>query len=331
MSPRPIAADVFGFLDESVRANAEFLLRKADVETSAGFVQFGMGEDLLPVIVVPLMPDEPDREDDKARGFQVKTALIPGLGETRGLMLKCLDSRLKGPFAYLADDVCVSLGSAPDRQAGIVCMEVLERWRSLFQLKGPETLSQSAQIGLISELHVLERALDVSTDAGTAWMGPDKGRNDFLAAHASIEVKATLSRDTFAVGIHGLRQLEVPDEGNPLWIFAEQLEPYPEGDSVESVVGRVLDKISDRVAFLTKLDSVGVRLEDLNRYESRYRTVRRRLIPVNDAFPRITPNTLSNIEHADHFTRVDYSIEIGAIPSPFPDEEALFRVGELFK
>ncbi|MGH3281041.1 MAG: PD-(D/E)XK motif protein, partial [Trebonia sp.] len=73
-----------------------------------------------------------------------------------------------------------------------VCVSILDRWRDLFNPKAGRLLSEQALVGLLAELHVLERIAGRASGAAALrlWTGPDKARADFTGSLASLDFRS---------------------------------------------------------------------------------------------------------------------------------------------
>ena len=287
-------------------------------------VQHAIDASGFAALLVPLEADEPDVQDTDSKGLRLDTHQFgDSAGRSRYLLLRCEDVGVDRQFALLVDDVLQALESRT-LSAGRTTLLVLERWRDLFGPVVSRLLSANAQAGLLAELHVLEVLASTDIDAMEAWTGPNGGRHDFSGRNASVEVKATTRRDQFTVGIHGSKQLDPPASGT-LFLYAEQLERSPRGESIADVVSRLID-LSEIQAqkLLSSLEAVGFRLSDSEVYETfRFDVLRTRVCLVDDSFPRIVRDSFKDATLMDRIVRLDYSIDIAAAPESAPDANAL--------
>lgn len=145
-------------------------------------------------------------------------------------------------FAQLCSDLIESSRSvAPSAAAGHLLARLL-RWRELLESgAGPMTMSKLR--GLVGELLVLERCLDIWSpdDVVSGWMGPVSGPQDFVLPGRRIEVKATFSSSR-SVHISSLEQL---DTDEPLTLAVVTLTTMPGGAGIAPT--ELVARIDNRV------------------------------------------------------------------------------------
>ena len=326
------AISIFKLLHSAAARPAEFLTRDSGIEVGGGTVKLAVDSRGLPLLLVPLSSAEASMSDARSRGILIETHLIvPADESSRTLLFRCEDAALTEQFARLVDDIMHSL--ARDTQSpGAVAIAVFERWRSLFEPTSSTLLNREAQIGLLAELHFLERLVDADRlghEGLAAWTGPEKARHDFVVKSMSVEVKATTSRDQFLIAIHGAKQLESPEEGS-LYVYAEQFEEAPGGDSLASAVERLTTSLDDAHGFLQRLQASGYSVADREAYSLfTFRRVRSKVCAIDNAFPRIVRKALKNEHTIDQIQGLQYSIDIGPLTAATSDLLALDFASEL--
>lgn len=324
------ALEAYALLRQIGAKPAEFQSRETGVEIADQPVQHAIDSQGLPLLLVPLGQEEPDIQDLNSKGVSLTTHDFPQ-HETlvRTLVVRCLDPRLERQFFLMVDDMVGALNPKVVA-SGTVCLQVLTRWRELFEPNQLALLSSSAQLGLLAELHVLETLIENSPEAGfNAWAGPSGGRHDFVTEKYSVEVKATTHRDSLTVKIHGAMQLDDNGLGN-LSVYVEQMEFSPTGESLPDAIDRIAGKVVDQAALFQNLRQVGYRLEDAEGYRlSRMVVLRARLCMVDQDFPRIIAASMKQPIVLDRIERLEYAIDVGPLPSPVSDEQALRHVQRL--
>ncbi|TWB45552.1 putative PD-(D/E)XK family protein DUF4420 [Rhizobium sp. ERR 922] len=112
----------------------------------------------------------------------------------------------------------------------------LAAWRAFLrdQVSG---LSRNEMVGLIGELFVLDRLLDVNAKAVAAWKSPDDGLHDFVLSGHGLEIKTALG-PTRQIHISTLDQLDNSGLAS-LHIAHVRL--------VDSVAGSTLGEIATRI------------------------------------------------------------------------------------
>jgi hypothetical protein len=75
-------------------------------------------------------------------------------------------------------------------------------------------MDRSRVVGLVAEMVVLNRLLDMSPSAWRCWRGLVGDRHDFRARDVSLETKTSLGAGSREVTINGIDQLEPPAGGS---------------------------------------------------------------------------------------------------------------------
>lgn len=324
------ALDAYALLRKIGARTAEFQSREAGIEVNGNPVQHAIDSNGLPLLLVPLGPEEAELTDVKSKGVSLTSHILRQHEDlVRTLVVRCLDSRLERQFFLMVDDMVGAL-KLNLSNPGLSCLEVVAKWRELFELQHVGLLSSSAQIGLLAELHVLEMLVKRDPVAGLqVWAGPNGGRHDFLTEKCSVEVKATTHRDNLTVKIHGAKQLDDYGRGN-LWVYVEQMEFSPAGESLPNVIDRIAARVVDKALLFRQLGRLGYKLEDADDYDgSRLVVLRTRLCPVDQDFPRLVSSSLKHPALLDRIERLEYSIDMGTLISPVGDDAALSKVGKL--
>jgi hypothetical protein len=312
MSTAERAENIFALLASERAAGPDLAIRESDVSLSGGRVSHALDADGRPAVLVPLAEGQASPEDSRTRGVTIRRRELLDRGKLRlFLVVRSEEATLDPQFALFADDLLAALTEHPEAP-GTTCMAVLERWRELMAAPPLPLLSRSALAGLLAELHALEvLAARDPASALAAWCGPEGGRHDFANEHGAIEVKATTGREGFKVQIHGVMQLEYPEQG-PLTLYAEQMEMVNQGgDSVPDAVDRVQSLGTPRQVLRDRLEAIGFRSSDADIYRAvRFSVLRRAIAEVDDAFPRIVRDSFTDPSLPDYATDISYSIDL---------------------
>ena len=300
--------------------------RLCGVSVAAGDVRHALDTDGVRHLLIPVETDV-DVEDRQSRGVTVctRTLIEPdGDEERRFIDVRCEERTLKDLFSVVCDEVLVHLVDTPDA-ARTAVITVMNRWRELLGPARSTLLGEEKIKGLLGELHFVEEiAHNDPRSALTPWTGPDLARHDFTGYRLDVEVKASSVADGMTVHINGLRQLEGPAEGGDLYLLVERMEAVTVGgDSIPSMVTRLVDLGVDRHALLQELSSMGVNPADFPAYERiRYATLESRAYLVDDAFPRLVRSSVASPEHLDRYSRVEYWLDLaGQPPVPLPEAQ----------
>ncbi|HYF80529.1 MAG TPA: PD-(D/E)XK motif protein [Symbiobacteriaceae bacterium] len=240
------------------------------------------------------VPTEQDWvSDERSRGLLVKgrQLVVEGQPLRPFIDLTCTDRNGHDAFDMVANEILQRLteGSTPTQAV----TRTLERWRRFWgnALKG--ALSDEALLGLFGELWFLSVWLLPSTIKTVEyWAGPTGARHDFQFPSQSVEVKATLSTRGHIHHIHGVDQLEAPENG-PLYLFSLRArQEAGSSNSLVSLIRRIEGQLSGapkaRDIFETRLAQSNYSPAHDDYYDQRrFRIVEERLYWVDAEFPRI--------------------------------------------
>ena len=189
-------------------------------------------------------------------------------------------------------------------------IEKYEDWSAFFAAGGLGKDSTSKVVGLIGELLILEKVIDLFDETAiSTWWGPVRHRHDFEFANSGIEVKTTINPHSNEVEIHGLKQLS-PDPGRSLYLAHIKLNLDPQGLNLSDLINRLLTSKVSKFELDERVRKSGV-TEDLvesftdfkfNEFLSRY-------FLVDTTFPSITQDNLS-IDDLSRISRVSYKIDL---------------------
>ena len=191
--------------------------------------------------------------------------------------------------------------------------ETVEAWRDL--LKAQAIMSEEMQLGLRGELHFMRLLISQIGDlALMAWTGPLCQPHDFRVGRSEFEIKATRSVNHVHI-VNGLRQLEASPE-HQLYIFS--LRMAPAGAHAGTTLPEEIMHTRELLSPPTKLqldrilrNHYGYAAEHADWYpQSLQPAGLPRLVPVDEACPRITARMLSEIPHNDRISDVRYRINL---------------------
>lgn len=183
-------------------------------------------------------------------------------------------------------------------------------------LAGRPRLTEEKILGLLGELMVLTRAVDVLGEeaAMTAWLGPLAEEHDFAFTHFDAEVKTTKSESRVHV-IGSETQLE-PEPDRPLFLVSIQLTRAglaEQGFTLPTLIADVRARLDQaRRTFDTAIEGLGWRDKDADLYPMRYqpRSTPRAYL-VDDQFPAITSGRLDQvIPQRPHVASVTYRVNV---------------------
>ncbi|MEU3657017.1 PD-(D/E)XK motif protein [Streptomyces sp. NPDC032161] len=229
---------------------------------------------------------------------------------------------LRDGFGDLFTELCVDvLGATEEMSANPLkaLYTVLDRWKALFRSQR-DSLSPEQLAGLFGELMVLQRLLDKDPSAHRLWHGPSGYRHDFWAGTTAVEVKTSTSTEGRKPRIHGLDQLEAPEEGE-LWLTWFRLQRTTAagvGTGLVELIGRTLRLCDDERALLDLLAGAGYRPTDVDRYRDvRFVVSEERWYRVGPDFPGLTGAALAAAGVPVSALNVEYTIDLsGESPAP---------------
>ncbi|WP_432077500.1 PD-(D/E)XK motif protein [Streptomyces sp. YPW6] len=234
---------------------------------------------------------------------------------------------LQGDFGDLFTELCVDVLDATRGlpQSPVKALYgVLDRWKALFRTQGP-VLAPEQVAGLFGELMVLKRLLEKEPSAHRLWRGPSGYRHDFWGGTTAVEVKTSTSSEGRRPRIHGLDQLETPDEGG-LWLVWTRLQKVVSaevGTGFTELIRQALDLCDDERALLDLLAEAGYRPADADRYRDvRYSVSEERWYRVTSDFPGLTGQALTAAGVTVSALDVTYSIDLsGEPPAPLSGDQ----------
>ena len=227
----------------------------------------------------------------------------------RFLDIVCLHPELESVFGEVVNEILARIAHGDD--CADAALSTIEDFRALLTRSTASAVTAGMAAGLLAELLVLNRLLDRSPSAWTAWRGPAGDRHDFRAGDASLEVKASLRSGAPTVIIHGLHQLEVPS-GGTLHLIRIVLEPVSDGIlRVSGVVGNAMskaDKPSRLAALLAASGYTDANAQEWDRHA--FRNESEKIYEVRTGFPRLTPTVLKEAAAIRGVHDVTYKIDL---------------------
>lgn len=270
-------------------------------------------------LLISLNNAEDDFFDRKSRGINVTTRdlTIHGSGQERYLDIVCFEAIGYPILDLMGGEIANGLTDQTKQTVEIV-KRILEKWRRFWGQLPQPMLSHEEQIGFFAELWFLSRWLlpKYGPDVIMVWRGPWGGRHDFEWVDRSVEVKATTNSRGRIHRIHGLSQLENPENG-PLFLFSSILrEENGAPNNLPIVIDACRDQLKDSAEGLNYFENSIVHIGYSPFYEQEYsklnlRIIESSLFQVKDDFPKLTkldilPEVLEGIE------RVDYEINLNS-------------------
>lgn len=305
-----VSSSIFAFLKTQATTQNKMTVRLTEIETSVGRIAHAIDRQGFATLLVPVDEQSVGIGEWKNQSVTVdyRQIVIDGVANNF-LVIQCRTSSLLEQFSLLADDILEAVTSEPNRAPNIA-LETLERWRELLRDQRKPLLSDEQLIGVMGELLFLEELLcGHGPEVIEAWRGPLGARHDFDFINSSVEIKSTLSRDSFPAVFHGAKQLEAP-RGRDLYVRGYQFEKTAAGNSVPQVLARLFAGGLGRYEILRLLENIGYSELDSSSYEKRkFEILAKKTSIVNDDFPKLTVDTVRG-KNLDQISMLRYTVDL---------------------
>jgi hypothetical protein len=245
-----------------------------------------------------------DQDDDPAKLPVLPQALrFETEAQNLTLTVTCTEPEL---HKYFYTYICHALEVIREENRPTV-LAFRESWaRTQELLEQQLVLSRDKQLGLLGELTLLSKVAETHRHQWRAaldsWHREANAEHDFAFSSVDIEVKTTSKEDRVHM-IGSLNQLR-PSPGRGLYLLSLQFSPSPKyaigSTSLNDKISEILDALawSEDLSsqFRKRLMSAGWN-EDHSSYYNHTLIQRSqpKLIKVDDAFPRLTPENLGNL------------------------------------
>ena len=303
---------------EHTRQRSDWFILDAGLAILGQQALLAIGPDNLRHLLIPTTEEEL-LEDRQSSGVQIlKRKLV--LKDSRYVTfvdVVCLKNHLHELFALLASDIIGRLDiSRPDISKQ--CLVLLDDWRELFSRESRNILGLDYLTGLFGELVCLREFTRLKPSHLENWSGPSGGIHDFSFPEINLEVKTSRIRNGRFVSIHGINQLLPEGEGKLYLSFIKVEMVRAGGESLPDVIGDIRDAGVNRTELYKQLALLGYDEEHHHYYKKIcFRIVEDLLYKVDEAFPRIVPDSFSKGAPDVQVIDVRYKLDITGEP-PFP-------------
>ena len=253
----------------------------------------------------------PELKNYHFKGVQIFTIES---GDYIELNIYLLDNDLKDIFSLFIQNILEDIQkSVSENEALTKTLNVISKWKKLFDKINFNGLTLEQQKGLIGELLFFNYALDngiLSGNVLNAWTGPEFDAKDFTFGSLGIEIKFT-SANQPRVKISNERQLDGENFSKLFLVLYSTEDVKENGFSLNSLVNQTRTKISteeERNAFNGKLQLIGYVDDDRDFYCKMYSLKKTFAFSVLSDFPKIVKSQLPLGIYA-----TSYSIELSAI------------------
>lgn len=160
------------------------------------------------------------------------------------LLLALEDAEQRDLFTQLCADAIEAAGSDSDLALGRFQAR-LNAWRA-FLRESRSGLSREDTVGLIGELLVLERLLELSPDLFATWLAPERALHDFVNAGHALEIKTSAGASS-RLRISTLDQLD--DSGlRRLDLVHVRLLEDPDGRTLSGILDALATLLPDEAS-----------------------------------------------------------------------------------
>jgi hypothetical protein len=242
------------------------------------------------------------------------------------LNIYLLDNDLKDIFSLFIQNVLEDITeSVTENEAIIKTLNVISKWKKLFDRINFNGLTSEQQKGLIGELLFFNYLLKNNKTAASilqAWTGADFEDKDFTFGSVGVEIKLTSSKHP-KIKITSERQLDTETLSALFLILYTTEEVKENGFSLNSLVEQILQNIptdSERIFFHEKLLLLGYREDDRESYNKMYSLKKTFGFTVVTDFPKIVKRHLPL-----GIYNTSYSIELSALESYILEIEQILQ------
>ncbi|MCO5259753.1 MAG: PD-(D/E)XK motif protein [Crocinitomicaceae bacterium] len=257
----------------------------------------------------------PELKNYRFKGVEIYTLPVEDKIE---LYIYLLDNELKDIFSLFIQNILEDIEpSVTESEAITTTLNVVSKWKKLFDKINFNGLSLEQQKGLIGELLFLNYLLNderTSANAVNAWTGAEMEfqAKDFTLGAVGIEIKFTSSKQP-RIKVSNERQLDAENLSDLFLVLYSTEAVKDNGFSLNSLIAQTRKVIStdeERSIFNAKLQLNGYFDEDSEHYSRMYSLKKTFGFAVTSDFPKIVKNQLPL-----GIYDTSYSIEISAIES----------------
>lgn len=267
----------------------------------------------------------PELKNYRFKGVEIYTLPFEDKIE---LYIYLLDNELKDIFSLFIQNILEDIEpSVTESEAITTTLNVVSKWKKLFDKINFNGLTLEQQKGLIGELLFLNYLLNdekTYVNAVSAWTGAERDfeAKDFTLGSIGIEVKFTSSKQP-RIKVSNERQLDA-ESLNELFLVLYSTEAVKDnGISLNSIVEQTKKNISteeERNLFNGKLQLYGYFDEDREHYGKMYSLKKTFAFNVTSEFPKIVKSVLPL-----GIYDTSYSIEISAVENFIVKSETIIE------
>ncbi len=255
----------------------------------------------------------PDLKNYRFKGVEIFTIEVQNNIE---LNIYLLDNDLKDIFSLFIENILEDIKqSVTESEAITLTLNVVSKWKKLFDKINFNGLTPERQKGLIGELLFLNYLLNnekTSVNAVNAWTSTEKDfqAKDFTLGSVGIEIKFTSAKQP-RINVSNERQLDTENFKELFLILYSTEAVKDNGISLNSIVEQIRKNILSEEKlhlFNGKLQLNGYFDDDKEQYGKMYSLKKTFSFSVTTEFPKIVKNDLPL-----GIYDTSYSIEISAV------------------
>jgi hypothetical protein len=256
----------------------------------------------------------PELKNYRFKGVEIYTLPIESENKIE-FYIYLLDNELKDVFSLFIQNILEDIEpSVTESEAITTTLNVVSKWKKLFDKINFNGLSLELQKGLIGELLFLNYLLNDEKTSVNAWTGSEMEfqAKDFTLGSVGIEIKFTSSKQP-RIKVSNERQLDAENLSDLFLVLYSTEAVKDNGFSLNSLVTQIRKAIStdeERCIFNAKLQLNGYFDEDNEHYGRMYSLKKTFGFSVTSDFPKIVKNQLPL-----GIYDTSYSIEISAVES----------------
>ena len=206
--------------------------------------------------------------------------------------------------------------SSQERLFGLFLSRI-RAWQDFMERDRQWVLGPEAETGLYGELVVLRDIVGTGIPAAyavEAWQGPLNGLHDFSSGSAAIEVKTTVSVNSFPARVGSLEQLD-PSLKQPLFLVGVRLAVRSTGSTLPDIVDMLRDRLAGEPPTLSVFESrllhAGYLDALANDYTRRFESVGMIVFEFTGSFPGLTHG---NVDAA--IRQANYELDLDVLHVP---------------
>ena len=267
----------------------------------------------------------PELRNYRFKGVEIYSLLNKTEGSFE-LYIYLLDNDLKEIFSLFIQNILEDIiKSITENEALTITLNVISKWKKLFDKINFNGLTIEQQKGLIGELLFFNYLLKNNKPSASilnAWTGADFEDKDFVFGSVGIEIKLTSSKHP-KIKVTSERQLDAENLDKFFLILYTTEEVKENGFSLHSLIEQTRQNIStndERIFFNERLLLLGYSDDDREYYNKMYSLKKTFNFIIEADFPKIVKSQLPL-----GIYNTSYSIELSAVEKFILEPEKILQ------